>query len=194
MCMSLKVIYGRGGSGKSLYMLEDMKNCNNPIYVVPEQFSFSAEKRIIDKFGMSGLGNPVVYSFRRLAEKIIEKYNGNCRITASEPAREMLISSCAATISPDRMRLFDGLVRKNALAATASELITTFKRYGISEKMLEKASEEADDELLKRKLSDSCVILKAYNEKLRKKCGSKIRLYNYNGCSCICNFNLYEKI
>lgn len=164
--MSLKIIYGRGGSGKSLYMLKDMKYCDNPIYIVPEQFSFSAEKRIIAEFGMSGLGNPVVYSFRRLAEKIIEKYSGS-RVVASETAREMLISHCASAISPDRMRLFDGLVRKNALAATASELITTFKRYGITERMLENAAETADDELLKRKISDSYVILKAYNEKLR---------------------------
>ena len=53
--MSLKIIQGRSGSGKSTYILDDMPEDAPVIYIVPEQFSFTAEKMLIKKFGMVGL-------------------------------------------------------------------------------------------------------------------------------------------
>ena len=47
--MSLKIIKGRAGSGKSTYILNDMEHTENALYIVPEQFSYTAEKRIIEK-------------------------------------------------------------------------------------------------------------------------------------------------
>ncbi len=49
--MSLRFIYGRAGSGKSQYCLNSIKNrieedIDRPlILLVPEQFSFQAEKK-----------------------------------------------------------------------------------------------------------------------------------------------------
>ena len=50
--MSLRLIYGRAGSGKSQYCFEDIKNrtqTEEKIYVItPEQFSFTAEKKLLE--------------------------------------------------------------------------------------------------------------------------------------------------
>ena len=45
--MSLKLILGRGGSGKTTLMLNNMTSDSGAIYIVPEQFSFSAEKKLM---------------------------------------------------------------------------------------------------------------------------------------------------
>jgi ATP-dependent helicase/nuclease subunit B len=89
--MSLKIICGRAGSGKSTYMLNDMAESENSIYIVPEQFSFSAEKMIIEKFGMVGLGNPQVLSFMRLADSVFSKY-GSPEFISDSASYEMLVS------------------------------------------------------------------------------------------------------
>ncbi len=55
--MSLRFIYGRAGSGKSQYCLNSIKkrieeDVDRPlILLVPEQFSFQAEKNLIEVLG-----------------------------------------------------------------------------------------------------------------------------------------------
>ena len=51
--MSLQLIYGKSGSGKSEYILDDVKDnigLGKKIYVItPEQYSYSAEKNLLRK-------------------------------------------------------------------------------------------------------------------------------------------------
>ncbi len=163
--MSLKIVCGRAGSGKSTYLLEDMLENENSIYIVPEQFSFSAEKKIIEKFGTVGLGNPQVLSFMRLADLVFTKY-GAPEFVSDNASYEMLVSYCSNSILPENLRLFDGLVKKSELSSTASTIITTFKRYRITPEKIRYAIEKTDDILLKKKLSDSLVIYEEYLREL----------------------------
>lgn len=167
--MSLKVICGRAGSGKSTYLLDDMPQSSDTIYIVPEQFSFSAEKRLIQKFGFVGLGNPQVLSFMRLADLVFSKY-GAPEFIADSASFEMLVSYCANSITPDNLKLFDGIVKKSELSQTASDIITTFKRYRITPQKLSYAIEKIEDELLKKKLADSLIIYKEYLKEIENAC------------------------
>lgn len=169
--MSLKIVSGRAGSGKTSFMLDDMADVSDAIYLVPEQYSFSAEKKIIERFGMCGLGCPEVMSFRKLARKIVSESGAGSGIISDNAVREMLISFCTSDLPPEKMRLFDGLVRKNMLAPTASGLITTFRRYNITAEMLEKACAATDNPVLEKKLADCKTILEAYNARLAE-CGA----------------------
>lgn len=164
--MSLKIICGRGGSGKSTYMLSDMSTDGKSIYIVPEQFSFSAEKKLIDSFGVAGLGNPQALSFMRLADLVFSKY-GSAEFISDNASFEMLVSYCANSIPPEKLRLFDGLVKKSELAQTASSVITTFKRYGITANNLSHAIEKTSSPLLKKKLEDSLFIYEEYLSALK---------------------------
>lgn len=169
--LSLKIVSGRAGSGKTSFMLNDMADVSDAVYLVPEQYSFSAEKKIIEKFGMCGLGCPEVMSFRKLARKIVSESGGGSGIISDNAVREMLISFCTSDLPPEKMRLFEGLVRKNMLAPTASGLITTFRRYNITAEMLENARISTDNPLLEKKLADCKTILEAYNARLEE-CGA----------------------
>lgn len=165
--MSLKIILGRAGCGKSTYMLGDIAENSDAVYIVPEQFSFSAEKKLIGAFGVVGLGNPQVLSFMRLADLVFSKY-GAPSFISDAASYEMLVSYCANSIKAERLQLFDGLVKKSNLACTASSLITTFKRYCITVPMLRDAIEKTDDPLLKKKLSDSLIVYEEYLENLKE--------------------------
>ena len=165
--MSLKIVSGRGGCGKSTYMLNDMPQNENTIYIVPDQFSFSAEKKLIDKFGMVGLGNPVVLSFMRLADVVFSEY-GAPEFLSDSASFEMLVSYCASSINPENLHLFDGLVKKSELSKTASSIITTFKRYNITPEKLCYAIENAKDELLRKKLTDSLTVYREYLKELKE--------------------------
>lgn len=50
--MSLRLIYGRAGTGKSQYcytqISKKIKQQQHCIIITPEQFSFTAEKRLLD--------------------------------------------------------------------------------------------------------------------------------------------------
>ena len=159
--MSLKIIYGRAGSGKSHFLLEDMKKSEDSIYIVPEQFSFSAEKKIIDAFKVGGLGNPQATSFKRLSGILFSIY-GSPEFVSDNASGEMLVSYCANSLSEKKLRLFDGLVKKSELASTASLIITTFRRYKITPQMLRKAAEAEEGTLLSKKLYDSALIYESY--------------------------------
>ncbi len=196
--MSLKIVCGRAGSGKSTHLLNDMIENENAIYIVPEQFSFSAEKKIIEKFGTAGLGNPEVLSFMRLADRVFSKY-GAPEFVSDNASYEMLVSYCANSIAPENLRLFDGLVKKSELSSTASNVITTFKRYRITPEKLRYAIDKTDDALLKKKLSDSLVI---YEEYLRELSEAKVSdlcdklsiladIFADESCDFLCDKNIY---
>lgn len=163
--MSLKIILGRAGSGKTAHILKDMPE--GAIYIVPEQFSFSAEKKLTEEFGVCGLGNPQALSFMRLADLVFSRY-GAPEFIADNASFEMLVSYCANSISPDKLTLFDGLVKKSELSLTASNLITTFKRYGVTCEKLALAAEKTDDPLLRKKLLDSKFIYERYLAALKE--------------------------
>ena len=164
--MSLKIIKGRAGSGKSTYMLNDMEHTENALYIVPEQFSYTAEKRIIEKFGISGLGCPQVLSFKRLCDIIFSRY-GAPKFISGNASFEMIVSYCANSIKADKLQLFGGLVKKSDFAFTASTLITTFKKYAITPEKLSYAIENTSDTLLQKKLLDSLEVYNAYSSQLK---------------------------
>jgi ATP-dependent helicase/nuclease subunit B len=71
--MSLNIIYGEKGTGKSKYIIDKIteiknKNSDAKIYVlVPEQFSFITEKKIASLFNGTGLNGIEVVTFSKLA-------------------------------------------------------------------------------------------------------------------------------
>ena len=67
----LEIIYGKSGSGKTQYCFDDVKNKikeNKKIYIItPEQFSFTAEKKLMETVENEALVNAEVLTFERMA-------------------------------------------------------------------------------------------------------------------------------
>ena len=65
--MSIRLIYGKSGSGKSEFIFNEIKkliNCGKKIYIItPEQFSFTAEKKLLETLDNSAVLNAEVLTF-----------------------------------------------------------------------------------------------------------------------------------
>ena len=95
--MGLRFIYGRAGTGKTTYCFNEIKeniNKNNKIYIItPEQFSYSAEKRLLEVLGTDATINAEVISFHRMANRIFTEVGGANNVLISKSAKAMLIHS-----------------------------------------------------------------------------------------------------
>lgn len=78
--MSLRIMYGRAGSGKTTYCFNEIKNnlsLKNKIYIItPEQFSYSAEKELLNVLEQNSVINAEVISFNRMAHRVSMEVGG----------------------------------------------------------------------------------------------------------------------
>ena len=160
--MSLQLIYGRSGTGKSQYILDDIKekiNDNKKIYViVPEQYSFSMEKRLLDTINTNSIINAEVLTLSRMATRVLAEVSGNNEIRLSKIGKAMIIYSCAQKLKSKLVYLNDS--NKNLDLILNS--ITEFKKHSITEEDIQRVIEQTDDEYLKIKLNDIKMILDKY--------------------------------
>ena len=76
--MSLRIIYGKSGTGKSTYTFNEIasriKNGESKIYIItPEQFSFTAEKKLLDTIKNSSVISAEVLTFARMAYRVLKE-------------------------------------------------------------------------------------------------------------------------
>lgn len=79
--MGLRIIYGRSGAGKSNFMYQEIKNRvnkDNKIYIItPEQFSFTAERKLMDEMKGGAVINAEVITFGRMAYRVLSDVGRN---------------------------------------------------------------------------------------------------------------------
>lgn len=81
--MSMRLIYGRAGTGKSEFIFNEIKeklknNLAQKIYIiVPEQFSYGTEKRLLEGVETKASIKAEVISFKRLAHRVFSEVRWN---------------------------------------------------------------------------------------------------------------------
>lgn len=159
--MLLNIITGNTGCGKSkhLYELISQNLTNNPnsnaILIVPEQFSYTAEKTLSEKFGGLGLNRIEVLTFSRLISRYV-----NCESNLLPSGKMVLISKALSKIDADNV-FFTG-AKKQGLISSMSELFSELKRYNITPDDLSDISLE--NQLSEKKLRSVSEIYKSYIE------------------------------
>lgn len=96
--MSIRFVYGRSGTGKSKFCINDIKNnidkeldLNKLILLVPEQYTFMTENKILHEIGEHAFLRTEVLSFKKMAHNIFEEYGGRVKEIIKESGRNMLI-------------------------------------------------------------------------------------------------------
>ncbi|MCD8049928.1 MAG: PD-(D/E)XK nuclease family protein [Clostridia bacterium] len=163
----LNIIAGRAGSGKTSRLIEMMRPTENAIYIVPEQYSFAAEKRITHAFGISGMGSPVVLSFRRLGH-YVENLVGKSDKDAISPSGKVMVMQSITKKKADSLSLFGGAAKRGDMASLSASTITTFKQYGVKREQIAQAAEKTKNPILKKKLLDCALIYDEYSALLEK--------------------------
>ena len=83
--MSIRFIFGRAGTGKSKFCFDEIKKKinndkdNKLILLVPEQYTFQTEKKILKFIGENALFRTEVLSFKRMAHEVFEECGGRVK-------------------------------------------------------------------------------------------------------------------
>jgi ATP-dependent helicase/nuclease subunit B len=159
--MKMKIITGGAGSGKSdmLYNLM-LKNLNeNPesraVLIVPEQFSFSAEKTLLSSLGGLGINRVEVLTFSRLLKRYLPQTN---RLLGS--GKMMLIQKASKSASCDNVFYMSS--GRTGFIDELFNLFAEFKRYGITPEDFDSISIENTHTA--KKISSLNEIYKGYTE------------------------------
>lgn len=108
----LQIVWGVSGTGKTTYLLEQIKaraaRQEKSIFLVPEQFSASAELMIDEMLGERKTAFCEVYSFTSYTQAILREYGGVAIQTLTDAARAMMV--------------------RHALDSLGEE-VTSFRRY-----------------------------------------------------------------
>ena len=167
--MSFRIIYGRAGTGKSEYcyreIAQKIKKENKILKITPKQFSFTAEKKLMDAIDTQAVFNAEVVTLSRMAYRVISEIGGKNETNLSKCGKAMLIYSI---LSNNKNELkFLGKTDENVdMLDTA---ITEFKKHGISVEQLKQEIENQEDIYLKNKLQDLNVVYSGIEEQLAGK-------------------------
>lgn len=166
--MSLRLILGRRGSGKTeFYMDEIVSLTSAPWIIVPEQYSFTAEKRLTGKAGVHGLGGAEIFSFKRLAHRLLSVGEGASLRRIDACGKVMLITKILYE-KKGKLSVLHGLGGQGSTAKETAELFTEFKRYGVTHDTLCQMAEKTEGRL-SQKLSDLAVIYGDYEKLINQR-------------------------
>lgn len=165
--MGLRIIYGKSGSGKSEYCFSEIANLienEKKIYIItPEQFSFTAEKKLMDAINSNAVINAEVITLSRMAHRVLQEIGGSKKTKLTKCGKSMLIYS----ILNEQKKNLQFLSKSDENVALSMTAITEFKKHGVLPENLKEEIEKTDDEYLKIKLNDMFLIYQNFEEKLQ---------------------------
>lgn len=165
--MGLRIIYGKSGSGKSKYCFSEIAKLienEKKIYIItPEQFSFTAEKKLMESIKTKSVINAEVITLSRMAYRILQEIGGSKKTRLSKCGKSMLIYSILNE-NKNNLKFLSKSDENIDLSMTA---ITEFKKHGVLPQQLQDEIQKIDDEYLKTKLKDMLLIYESFEQKLQ---------------------------
>ena len=95
--MSLQLILGGSGAGKSTYLYSSIieESINNPdtdyIIIVPEQYTMATQKRVVELHPRKGILNIDVISFERLAYRVFEEVGASDYPVLDDTGKNLIV-------------------------------------------------------------------------------------------------------
>ena len=130
--MGLRIIYGRSGTGKSEYCYKEIaqkiKIENKILIITPEQFSFTAEKKLMEAINTEAVLNAEVVTLSRMAYRVINEIGGKNTTNLTKCGKAMLIYS----ILSNNKKKLKFLGKNDENIEMLDTAITEFKKHGIS--------------------------------------------------------------
>ncbi|HCU3028285.1 TPA: helicase-exonuclease AddAB subunit AddB, partial [Clostridioides difficile] len=154
--MGLRFVLGRSGSGKSTYILDEIKKeaqkneTTSIILLVPEQYTFEAENRVSKLF----LGKEKdkylrvrVLSFKTLSNIVFSQVGGLTDVNINSSGKAMMVYRAIEDVS-EELNVFSKSKSQSGFVSSITDMISEMKQYNISPEMLENISGELDNETL----------------------------------------------
>ena len=166
--LGLRLIYGKPGTGKSDFCFSEVAKQiekEKKIYIItPEQFSFTAEKKLMDKLNSKSALNAEVVTLSRMAYRVINEIGQGKKAKLSKCGKAMLIYSILSN-NKEKLKFLGKSDENIDLSIRA---IREFKQHGISIENLEQEEQKQEDRYLKTKLADMKLIYSEFEGKISK--------------------------
>lgn len=173
--MSLQLILGSSGSGKSHYLYHKIitesieQDKTNFLVIVPEQFTMETQKDFVSMHPAKGVMNIDILSFMRLAYRVFDELGGNNRPVLDDTGKTMILRK-VIEIKKGELPLFSSNVRKKGFVEELKSLLSEIFQYSITEEKLEEMIEMAEGKpMLSGKLKDILTIYKGFKEYLSER-------------------------
>lgn len=167
-------VMGRAGSGKTEYMLFQLKNAfqkgKRCLYIVPEQMSLTAEKRLSD-FLVDGYNMTIeVLNFERLPNRIAREY-GNLAVTYIDDGGRDILMSLTLDSLTEKLTEYKNISGNSDFVKSILSVINRLKAGNISPMELVEAIESEavkSNHRLYTKLKDISLIYENYQSRFSK--------------------------
>ncbi|EKP94025.1 PD-(D/E)XK nuclease family protein [Thermaerobacter subterraneus] len=174
--MSLRLVLGRAGSGKTHYCLEAVAaaeggHVSGPalVLLVPEQATFQMEQALLaavrHRTGRAGFARARVASFQRLAWWVQQETGGATRPAVSELGKRLILRALLSR-EAHRLQLFHRVADRPGFIDRMVTTLAELAAFGIDAEALRRQREawlaEGREGLLAVKLHDLALLLEAY--------------------------------
>lgn len=173
--MSLRFIYGRAGCGKTHFCLDELKTKiegqqNSSMFlIVPEQYTFQAERDLIAMLQSGGILKNEVLSFRRLSFRVFNEVGGITYPHIHSAGKSMILYRILDKMGP-KFKYFKNAVQKPGFVKELSNLITEFKHYNVTCDKLDDTYNKLDeDSQLKDKVQELKIVYDAFEKTLKER-------------------------
>lgn len=174
--MSLRFVRGRSGSGKTTFLMNEMTNKlqtepdGNPIiYIVPDQMTFLSEYKLASQPDLQGMIRLQVYSFSRLAWRVLQETGGITRLHISSTGLNMLIRKIVNE-NKDQLKVFKQSADKFGFIDHLENIVSEFKRYCISpEELKNEWNDIRSQATLQAKIHDLELIYEQFEQVIKQK-------------------------
>lgn len=172
--MSLRLILGNSGSGKSYYLYQHVIEAavRSPekkfLVIVPEQFTMQTQRELVRMHPDGGLLNIDILSFPRLAHRVFEEVGADSRSVLEETGKTLLLRR-AASKRESELKILKSNLKKTGYLRQMKSMISELTQYDIDAGKMERLLQAAEKPSLYYKLRDISLIYEAFQEELSDK-------------------------
>ena len=170
--MALQLVLGGSGAGKSTLVIEDVINKsidnrdNNYIVVVPEQYTMSTQRKLVESHPRKGILNIDVVSFERLAFKVFAEIGGENRPVLDDTGKNLILRKVLEDSRKD-LRYYGGNINRVGFVSELKSVISELLQYDHSpEEVLAIADRIEDNALLNAKMRDIGLVYDKFKQYL----------------------------
>ena len=174
--MGLKFVLGRGGIGKTTFILNEIKKrvqddeTSPVILLVPEQYSFEMEKNISKLFQGEEKDKYLrsrVLSFKTMSSIVFSKVGGLTDVNINSSGRAMITYKSIDKIASE-LKVYGKSSTQSGFVASITDMISELKQYNIAPYILENIATDIENETLRYKLMDIAKIYKEFENNLHE--------------------------
>lgn len=175
--MALRFIFGRGGAGKSSYILDEIKRQvksdeKTPVLlIVPDQYTFEIEKKVSELYLREEKDKYLrtrVLSFNSLSRIVFSQVGGLTDVNINTSGKAMITYKAVESVA-NELKVFSKSMTQPGFISSISDTISELKQYNLSYEKLDEVSDRIENEMLSMKLKDISKIYESFEKNLHEK-------------------------